>query len=185
MEPAAELAASRRGEPSGVDVAQAFAPIAAAYQAPLARYLYGMVGDVELAHDLTQETLLSAYRAWPTEGPIHTAAWLYRIATNHALSSLRRRKLLAWVSLSRLVGVAHPTTPGPADRIALAESVAEALKQLDPKDRACLLLKAAGFSAEEIGGQLGCSAGAARTRLGRARETFRRAYRSASGEEES
>src|ERR671932_103463 len=106
MEPLLELAGSRKGESSRVDVSEAFAPIVVAYQAPLARYLYGMVGDVELARDLTQDTLLSAYRAWPAGGPTHTAAWLYRIATNHALRSLRRKRLLAWVSLSRLVGLA-------------------------------------------------------------------------------
>jgi RNA polymerase sigma-70 factor (ECF subfamily) len=171
------------GEASDAERADVFVGIVATYQAPLARYLYGLVGDMELARDLTQETLLSAYRAWPAAGPTHLAAWLYRLATNHALGSLRRRRLLAWIPLSRLVGTAQPTTTDTADRSVVGAAVAAVLKQLDAKDRACLLLKAAGFSAKEIGQQLGCSEGAARMRLARARETFRRIYHGTDGEE--
>jgi RNA polymerase sigma factor (sigma-70 family) len=162
-----------------------FVGIVATYQAPLARYLCGLVGDVELARDLTQETLLSAYRAWPSPEPAHLAAWLYRIATNQALGSLRRRKLLAWLPLTRLGGAAQPTTADPAEQWMAGDAVSAALKQLEAKERACLLLKAAGFSAQEIGQHLGCSEGAARMRLARAREAFRRLCEAAEGEETS
>ena len=115
-----------------------FASIVATYEAPISRYLYGMVGDAELARDLTQETFLSAYRALPTVEITNLSGWLYKIATQ--------------------------------------QSVEEALGRMAPKDRACLLLRAAGFSSAEIADYLGCSEGAARTRLARARETFRRLY---------
>lgn len=159
-----------------VDLA-AFDSIVAAYEAPIARYLYGMVRDVELARDLTQETFLSAYRALPKTEITNLSGWLYRIATNHALSHFRRQKLVKWVPLSRLATSGFdPSVDSHGDWVVTSSAVADALATLDPKDRACLLLRAAGFSGQEIAEQLNCSPGAARTRLSRAREAFRRAY---------
>lgn len=159
------------------DLAAAFESIVATYEAPIARYLYGMVGDRELARDLTQDTFLSAYRAMPSTQITNLSGWLYRIATNHALSYFRRRRLVNWIPLSHLVAVGRdPSIEGHGEWVVTSKAIEAALGQLEPKDRACLLLKAAGFSSEEIARQLGCSEGAARTRLYRAREQFRRIY---------
>ncbi len=166
-----------QGASAGSEIAATFEAIVATYEAPIARYLYGMVGDLELARDLTQDTFLSAYRALPDTEITNLSGWLYRIATNHALSHFRRKRLVSWVSLTKLVATGHdPSVAGHGEWVAMSQSVEKALAELDPKDRACLLLKAAGFSSEEIAEQLGCSPGAARTRLSRAREAFRRAY---------
>ncbi len=156
---------------------EAFARIVAAYEAPISRYLSRLVGDLELARDLTQDTFLAAYRALPRTEVTDMGGWLYRIATNQALAHFRRQRLVSWVPLSRLLGKGRdPAVAGHGERVAMEASVAAALARLDPRDRACLLLAAAGFSGEEIAGQLGCSVGAARTRLSRARATFRRLY---------
>lgn len=182
-----ELVDSKRGaQPArGADLAATFESIVASYEAPIARYLYGMVGDLELARDLTQDTFLSAYRALPSTEITNLSGWLYRIATNHALSHYRRKKLVGWVSLSRLAASGHdPGTSGHGEWVVTSQAVEATLAQLDPKDRACLLLKAAGFSSEEIAEQLGCSAGAARTRLSRAREAFRQIYHGSDDEAE-
>lgn len=161
----------------GADIAAEFDSIVAAYEAPISRYLYGMVGDLELARDLTQDTFLSAFRALPSTEITNLSGWLYRIATNHAMSHFRRKKLIGWISLTRLADAGRePSRPDHGDWIATSKSIEQALLQVSPKDRACLLLKAAGFNSEEIAEQLGCSEGAARTRLSRAREAFRQAY---------
>ncbi|HLI50710.1 MAG TPA: RNA polymerase sigma factor, partial [Thermomicrobiaceae bacterium] len=154
-----------------------FESIVAAYEAPISRYLYNMVGDLELARDLAQETFLSAYRAYETTEITNLSGWLYRIATNHALSHFRRKRLVHWVSLSRLLDRGlDPGIEGHSERVVMSHAVEAALAELDPRDRACLLLKAAGFSSAEIAEQLDCSPGAARTRLFRAREAFRQIY---------
>lgn len=159
------------------DLAGAFESIVASYEAPIARYLYGMVGDLELARDLTQETFLSAYRAFASTEITNLSGWLYRIATNHAMSYFRRRKIISWVPLSRLTDAGRdPSVSGHGEWVVTSAAISAALAQLDPKDRACLLLKAAGFSSAEIAEQLGVSSGAARTRLYRAREAFRKIY---------
>ncbi|HEX5502223.1 MAG TPA: sigma-70 family RNA polymerase sigma factor [Thermomicrobiales bacterium] len=154
-----------------------FVALVATYEAPLARYLSRLVGDPELARDLTQETFLSAYRALPATDVACPRGWLFRIATNHALGVLRRRKLVRWVPFSRLAPRDEPPAGEEAgDDVETGAAIAAALAGIAPRDRACLLLHAAGFSSAEIAAQLGCSVGAARTRLSRARETFRRRY---------
>ncbi len=54
-------------------------------------YTYRMTGDRETAKDLTQETFVSAWEhlsGWRQEAKFST--WLYRIATNKALSAIEK-----------------------------------------------------------------------------------------------
>ncbi len=147
------------------------------YEAPIGRYLYSMVGDYEVSQDLSQDTFISAYKAYDPEKIHNLSAWLYRIATNKAMSYFRRKKVLSWVQLDKLTDAGRdPSVESHGEWVATSHSVQQALDQLEPDQRACLLLKAAGFSHEEIADQLGCSPGAARTRLSRARDAFRAHY---------
>jgi RNA polymerase sigma-70 factor (ECF subfamily) len=155
-----------------------FVAFVAAHEAEVARYLRRMVADRETARDLLQETLLAAFRAWPPAAATNLRGWLYRIATNQALAHFRRQRLIAWVSLTRLLAAGRePARSGDDERVEAELAIAAALAQLAPAERACLLLDAAGFASAEIAGHLGCSVSAARTRLCRAREAFRRHYR--------
>src|SRR5437762_10733826 len=82
----------------------AFDEIVLRYQAPLARFLYGIVHDPEQAADLCQETFLSAFRAAPKiTGELNLDAWLYTIALNHARGFLRRQRILRWVPFVNLL----------------------------------------------------------------------------------
>lgn len=57
--------------------------------------LVGVLGpaNLQLAEDVTQETLLKALRLWPYRGiPKNPAAWLYTTARNIAIDHLRRDK---------------------------------------------------------------------------------------------
>jgi len=56
------------------------------------RFLYGMVGEHDLAEDLTQETFMRAYRSTNTlRGESKLSTWLCGIAKNVALNTLRER----------------------------------------------------------------------------------------------
>jgi len=71
----------------------AFEILMARYQAPLFRYLRGLVGDQEQARDLVQETFaryISAKSTFTDKASPFTM--LYRIATNASIDRLRRRK---------------------------------------------------------------------------------------------
>jgi len=51
-------------------------------------------GRLDLAEDVVQEALLRALRIWPAEGvPDNPEAWVFRVARNLALDSLRRQKV--------------------------------------------------------------------------------------------
>jgi|ERR1041385_2773101 RNA polymerase sigma-70 factor (ECF subfamily) len=57
------------------------------------RFLYGMVGEADLAEDLTQETFMRAYRSMDRlRGESKLSTWLCAIAKNVALNTLRNRR---------------------------------------------------------------------------------------------
>src|SRR5688572_18623518 len=87
------------GQAQKIDSA-ALEAIISTYEAPISRYVYGMVGDLELARDLTQDTFLSAYKASGKTDITSMQAWLYRVATNHVFAHLRRKRLIAWIPFS-------------------------------------------------------------------------------------
>lgn len=89
------------------------------YQPRIYRFIYAMVGEAETAHDLTQDTFLSAYKSLLKRASASQAAeeaglydelerynpannnmsaWLYTIARNTALSEMRRHKVVRFFS---------------------------------------------------------------------------------------
>lgn len=158
-------ATAGRLTPSTVD----FEELVNHYQGPLLRFLYGLVGDRELAADLCQDTFFSAFRARQRLGPdARLDAWLYTIALNHARGVLRRRRLLRWVPF---VNARHDRAIGRdlANRVADRAQMRELLHELPDDQRTCVLLHAEGFRYAEIAHVLGCSVGAVKLRIFRAR----------------
>src|SRR5271154_4808789 len=63
------------------------------YRSPLVNFLYRMVRDQATAEDLAQEVFLRVYRARHKYNPsAKFTTWLFRIATNLALNSIRDRR---------------------------------------------------------------------------------------------
>lgn len=63
----------------------AFGQLARRYEGPLARFAYRLIGRVDLAEDLRQETLLRAFVSLPhLRDPGRFGAWLFGIAANLA-----------------------------------------------------------------------------------------------------
>ena len=77
----------RRGDES------AFVALAERYRRQLQVHCYRMLGSVEDAEDLVQETMLRAWRGRAGfEGHSMFRTWLYRIATNACLNTLERQR---------------------------------------------------------------------------------------------
>jgi RNA polymerase sigma-70 factor (ECF subfamily) len=79
------------------DIAGGFASLVAIYQHQLYAFLLRRVGDPQEAEDIVQETFLQAYytlRRYPVERILTLAlrAWLYKIASNVYLNTVRRLK---------------------------------------------------------------------------------------------
>jgi RNA polymerase sigma-70 factor (TIGR02960 family) len=71
----------------------AFRRLAEAHRRELQVHCYRIVGSVQDAEDLVQETLLAAWRALDGfQGRTSLRSWLYRIATNRCLNALRDRR---------------------------------------------------------------------------------------------
>lgn len=106
-----------------------FEEIFTRFQTPLTNFVYRLVGNREQAYDLTQDVFVKAYRALSSGTTIQAAAlssWLYRIASNTATDSLRRRRLISWLPLSlfnedRGVGAGMPGSETPGQQQSYAE----------------------------------------------------------------
>ena len=82
----AALARARRGDED------AFRELIDPYRRELQVHCYRILGSMQDAEDLVQETLLAAWRGLEAfEGRSSVRAWLYRIATNRCLNALRDR----------------------------------------------------------------------------------------------
>lgn len=155
------------------------------YERQILNYLWRMTGDEHAAYDLTQEVFLRAWQRFATlrryEQP---RKWLFRVATNLALTHLKRRSRQG-DSLSALDEEHEPADGDPAWRLAESDLVRRTLLRLSPKRRAALVLREVyELTSEEVGHALGMSGASVRMALHRGREQFRELYRQEGGTDE-
>src|SRR6266581_4462003 len=82
----------------------AFAELVGRYRNQITSYIYRMTNDYDGAVDLAQETFMRVYRAAERYQTTHAfSTYVYRIATNLAISELRKRKRRRLVSLTGLL----------------------------------------------------------------------------------
>lgn len=159
--------------------AQAFRSLVERLQQPIISYLYRLVGDHEVALDLTQDTFLQVYKEIEKTSPdLAVDAWIYRIATNYGLRYLNRKKLRSFIHLDTSEDY-HPcfAVEGPEGQAETRILVEQALRSLKPEDAACLQLHYGdGFTYEEIGQILQLSPEAVRKRVSRGVTKFRASY---------
>ena len=127
-------------------------------------------GDVGLADDLTQETMLRAWRAFDSLKDRDDAgqrAWL--------LTALRHRAVEAW-RRSKAEEPLSETLTESEGNAALKLDVAKALSTLSDSDRELIVLRYfEGCDATEIGRTLRLPPGTVRRKLGEARQRLERA----------
>ncbi|GAB2861627.1 sigma-70 family RNA polymerase sigma factor [Actinoallomurus bryophytorum] len=181
---------------------RAFRELTEPYRREIQMHCYRILGSVQDAEDLLQETLLAAWRGLGGfEGRSSLRSWLYRIATNRCLNALRdgARRSGERPAISPEVSLPEPTrrgdpswlepypdaliedlpdgSPGPEARYESRESVSlaflAALQHLPPRQRAVLVLRdVLGFRAAEVAGMLEGSESSVASALYRARATL-------------
>lgn len=186
----AALAAVREGDEA------AFAALAERHRPELRVHCYRMLGSLDDAEDLAQETLVRAWRGRRGfAGRSSLRAWLYRIATNACLDAIAARgrrppsggavaglpSEVPWLQPmpDRLLDEAAPEREGPEAAVAARETIElafmVAIQHLPPSQRAVLVARdVLGWSARETAEMLGTSVAAANSALQRARATLRR-----------
>ncbi len=169
---------------------QSFALLLHRYRTPLVNFLYRMVRNREQAEDLAQEVFIRVYRARADYVPsAKFTTWLFRIATNLALNSVRdTRHQRMEISLDAPVTVdAEDGDERPLDvaeknpnieehlvQEAQRDMIRHAIEKLPEKQRAAVLLhKYQELDYGEISKILECSESALKSLLFRAYETLR------------
>ena len=89
----------------------AFKEVMAMYKKPIFHYLSLLMGDRQLAEELTQDTFVKvSFKAGTLKCDTLSAAkaWIYTIATNLARSEFRKKRIL------RVFSISDPRLPPPS-----------------------------------------------------------------------
>jgi RNA polymerase sigma-70 factor, ECF subfamily len=171
-----------------------FASLTERHRRELLVHCYRMLGNLEDAEDLVQETFARAWRNRSVfEGRSTLRAWLYRIATNACLDAIKQKKRrVTIVSLSESRGPGFDEVPwlqplpdsfldapqpseSEPEAVVVAKETIElaflaAVQHLPPRPRAALILRdVLGWSASETAEALDGSVAAVNSALQRAR----------------
>ena len=169
---------------------QSFELLLQRFRSPVVNFLYRMVRNREQAEDLAQEVFIRVYRARADYVPsAKFTTWLFRIATNLALNSMRdTRHQRAEISLDapvtidaedgdeRVLDVAeqNPNIEQHLVEESRRKMIRHAIDKLPEKQRAAVLLhKYQDLDYSEIAKVLKCSESALKSLLFRAYEALR------------
>jgi RNA polymerase sigma-70 factor (ECF subfamily) len=140
----------------------AFAQIYERYAPGIYRYLYCRLGEAELAEDLQSEVFMRLFegldryedRGWPL------SAWLYRIAHDRTIDTVRRRRMRQIVPLEDW----SATSEGPEHAVVARmdrEEIFEMIEKLTDEQRQVIRLRfMAELSIQEVAQKIGRSEGA-------------------------
>lgn len=177
----------------------AFQELAGRYQGRVFGLAYRIVGRRQDAEDITQQTFVTLIEKVDTfRGESSAAAWILRIATNHALKLLRKRRGLPMAPWSEAEGedsyatIPHPefiarwsdTPDALAQRAEVRALIEAALDSLDDKYRLVFVLRdIEGLSVRETAETLELTEAAVKVRLLRARLMLREQLTRSLGDE--
>ena len=164
----------------------AYGTLVIRYQRRLTAFLGQLVGDIELARELSQEAFIRAWSALERFDPRYRfSTWLFRIAHNLGIDQLRRRRLKT-VSLYRTdadgdeLEVVVPDFDkdplGHLENRALSDELRQVIEDLRPEYRELVLLRHfGGLSYQEIAEFKDMPLGTVKNKLFRAHSVLRKA----------
>lgn len=141
--------------------------------------IYRIVGNVDDAQDLTQETFIKALQRRSQLKDLDKAAhWLSRIAANTALDFLRRNKKFAFMDVSELSDSRISAIDSPEQMVLRGERKLQldgGLAVLTERERMALLLRdVEDMPADQVAAQMNCSMATVRSHIANARIKFKR-----------
>lgn len=152
------IARAREGNPHGIR------ELYDVYADPVRRYCYVRLGDSESAQDCVQEVFVCIWKGiknFEYRGDLSFTAWLYTIANNVLVSSIRKRKRVQQVPLTPELNLTDPRSNDSARAIVDRLALRQAIEQLTAEQQQVITLKFfVGLSNLEIAEILGRSEGA-------------------------
>ena len=145
----------------------AFSQIVLRYQKRLVQVAAAVLYDEDEAMDMVQETFVKAYfnlKSFREESSLYT--WLYRILYNICISSLRRKKIVSFISFDSGDEVLdfpsqRPDPEVESEHREIMSAVKKALKKLPVKQRMVFAMKQLdGLKHDEIAKAMGLTEGA-------------------------
>lgn len=151
---------------------RAFEAIYQRYHQELYRFCLAMVGSPQDAQDALQNTMVKVLRALPGEKrKIQLKPWLYRIARNESVETLRKRRDSAELEPHQAITSGVTETAETRERL---RTLLSDLDQLPERQRAALVMRElSGLDFDQIGVAFGSSAAVARQTLYEARLSLR------------
>ncbi|MBD3181133.1 sigma-70 family RNA polymerase sigma factor [Candidatus Poribacteria bacterium] len=156
----------------------AFESIFRKHQNRVYNVTYRMMGNQDDAMDMTQDIFVKAYqKIGKFNFKSSFSTWIYRIAVNHCIDELRKRKRNGQsVPLEEAITKADETTPEKQavlnDR---QQNVWKAINSLKDKDRSIIILRdIEGLSYKEISKVMKCSMGRVKSRIHEARQKLKK-----------
>ena len=139
-----------------------FREFVVARRSALSRTAYLLTGDHAVAEDLLQASLVRIAAHWHRIGGGDPEAYLRRVMVNERTSRWRRRRYAVEVPTTTESLAALATTSGPdtADAVIRRATLAAALAQLPPRQRAVIVLRFfEDLSEAQAADVLGCAIG--------------------------
>ncbi len=141
--------------------------------------IYRVVGNVDDAQDLTQETFIKALQRQSQLKDLDKAGqWLSRIAANTAIDFLRRNKKLTYTDMSQLADAPVAWGDTPEQTLLRGERKLQldgGLAILTERERMALLLRdVEDMPADQVAQQMNCSMATVRSHIANARIKFKR-----------
>jgi RNA polymerase sigma-70 factor, ECF subfamily len=141
--------------------------------------IYRMVGNVDDAQDLTQETFIKALqRRGQLKDLEKSTSWLSRIAANTAIDFLRKNKKFTFTEVSDAPDLRSPYGDSPEQMVLRGERKLQldgGLACLTVRERTALLLRdIEDMPADQVAVQMNCSTATVRSHIANARIKFKR-----------
>jgi len=150
--------------------------------------IYRIVGDHAEAEDLALEAFLKLHSKLNEAGKVQalsTGGWLYRVATNLGLNSLRSRQRRERYELEAgriSIEATHPENPAvEVERAEESQRVRLILFKMKPRSAKILVLRHTGLSYAEIAAATRVSPKSVGKLLSRAEKDFEQRYRALEG----
>jgi RNA polymerase sigma-70 factor (ECF subfamily) len=167
----------QRGEES------AFQEIFEAYKTPIINFIYRFCQDYRVAEELSQEVFLRIFKSASSYKPeAMFSTFIYRIATNICLNEIRTGKYKYELNLQNVASRVDIKEPEAVDKTTETktddnivqnerhQAIRDAIIKLPEKQRIVLLFSVYDqLSYKEIGERLGCSEGAVKSIIHRAK----------------